>query len=162
MKEAIEHLSISLLFFALACVTEPIQVAVKQEEVVTEGFDADNDGYAGDEDCDETSPSIHVGAAEICDEVDNNCDGNIDEGVQSTFYLDVDEDGFGSSAVTEEAVGPLMDMFQRAPIVMMTMWRFFRSANEVCDELDNDCNGEVDDGAWRTVVSRFGRGWIRL
>ena len=46
-------------------------------------------------DCDDTNPDVNPGATEICDGVDNNCDGNTDEGVESTFYADTDGDGFG-------------------------------------------------------------------
>jgi hypothetical protein len=35
--------------------------------------------------------------AEICNEVDDNCDGEIDEFVQITFYADQDGDGFGDN-----------------------------------------------------------------
>jgi len=31
-------------------------------------------------DCDDANPSTHTGATEICDSIDNNCDGNVDEG----------------------------------------------------------------------------------
>ena len=36
--------------------------------------------------------------AEICDGVDNNCDGVVDEGVRLTFYADQDSDGFADPA----------------------------------------------------------------
>ena len=78
--------------------------------------------------------------------MDNNCDGNIDEGVQSTFYLDVDEDGFGSSAVTEEGCWPSDGYVSTGSDCDDDNVEVFPGANEVCDELDNDCNGEVDDG----------------
>ena len=41
----------------------------------------DNDGYTTDEgDCEDNDPDINPGATELCNEVDDNCDGTIDEG----------------------------------------------------------------------------------
>ena len=43
--------------------------------------DADTDGYSTcDGDCDDANPSIHPGATEICDGIDNNCSGTPDDG----------------------------------------------------------------------------------
>ncbi|MCB9765474.1 MAG: FG-GAP repeat protein [Alphaproteobacteria bacterium] len=59
--------------------------------------DEDGDGYGGDEDCDDLNPDVHVGADEVCDGVDNDCDGLTDndavDGV--TYYTDGDRDGWG-------------------------------------------------------------------
>jgi len=87
--------------------------------------DADGDGF-GDEatgvetcaqpantvniggDCDDLNDQIYPGAVEICDNEDNNCDGNTDEGLPSiTYYEDLDEDGFGSnvSSVSCDSLG---------------------------------------------------------
>ncbi|MFQ5964050.1 MAG: MopE-related protein [Candidatus Scalinduaceae bacterium] len=52
-------------------------------------------------DCDDTKANIHPGATEVCDGIDNNCNGQIDEGIQkTTYYVDADIDGFGNPAVS--------------------------------------------------------------
>jgi hypothetical protein len=53
-------------------------------------------GYAAQAgDCDDKRNAVHPGAKEICDGIDDNCDGQIDEGVKTTFYVDADGDGWG-------------------------------------------------------------------
>jgi hypothetical protein len=42
--------------------------------------DSDGDGYSITADCNDGDASVHPGAVEACDGVDNNCDGSIDEG----------------------------------------------------------------------------------
>lgn len=54
--------------------------------------------YTDGDDCDDTNREIHPGAAEICDNQDNNCDGVIDDGQQLAFFLDADGDTHGDPA----------------------------------------------------------------
>ena len=58
-------------------------------------------GYVLDNtDCDDTDGNVNPGATEVCDGVDNNCDGNTDEGVLNTYYRDFDNDTYGNPGVT--------------------------------------------------------------
>ncbi|MFK7984987.1 MAG: putative metal-binding motif-containing protein [Sandaracinaceae bacterium] len=58
-----------------------------------------NGAQCGD-DCDDTRIAVNPGAGEICNEVDDDCNGMIDEGVLLTFYRDVDGDNFGDDTMT--------------------------------------------------------------
>ncbi len=60
-------------------------------EVPTSGY-ADHPG-----DCHDNNASVYAGAVEICNDADDDCDGEIDEGVLLTFYADTDADGFGDN-----------------------------------------------------------------
>ncbi|NND77187.1 MAG: hypothetical protein HKN39_03315 [Flavobacteriales bacterium] len=87
------------------------------------GKDGDGDGLCAYEDCDDTDPTVG-NFPEVCDGLDNDCDGEIDED------FDIDNDGFTSCG------GDCNDL---NPVV-------YPGAPELCDEIDNNCNGVVDEG----------------
>ena len=61
-------------------------------------------GYVTDNtDCDDSNPSIHPGATEVCNSKDDDCDGSIDEEVQATYFRDADGDGYGDSNSSKQA-----------------------------------------------------------
>ncbi len=112
-----------------------------------DAVDADGDGYDSTVDCDDTDDSINPGATEICDGVDNDCDLMIDEeGAEGgqTWYADADGDGFG------DADSPIVACEQPADATDVTgdcddaHDTVYPGAEELCDELDNDCDDLVD------------------
>ena len=72
------------------------------------GPDSDLDGYGENEDCDDADPAVNPGASEVCDGVDNNCDGQVDgfDAVDAqTRYTDADGDGFGDDTTATPTCG---------------------------------------------------------
>ena len=61
--------------------------------------DADEDGFPESEDCDDSNPAVHPEATEFCDDIDNDCDDEVDESDAkdaTTWYIDSDGDGYGA------------------------------------------------------------------
>jgi len=86
--------------------------------------DGDRDGVPAEDDCDDADASAFPGATEICDDVDNDCDGAL-----PAEELDLDGDGFapcrGDCDDGDDTVYPI--------------------APELCDGIDNDCDGDLQE-----------------
>jgi hypothetical protein len=106
-------------------------------------LDVDGDGVTTDEgDCNDTDAAVHPFAPEVCDGVDQDCDGLVDNGVLETFFTDADHDGYGDpTTATAACSGDTKD----ATDCDDTERDVHPGATESCDQLDNDCDGSVDE-----------------
>ncbi len=108
--------------------------------------DADGDGFNTQDDCDDDNPQIFPGAAELCDEFDNNCNGLVDEGLGITLYRDYDGDGWGTTASAATVCPDSDGWVEQGDDCNDSHTEIYPGAAELCDALDNDCNGIADDG----------------
>ena len=111
--------------------------------------DADGDGFAEDVDCDDDSAAINPDAEEVCDDVDNNCDGDIDSDAvdAATFYKDADGDGYGVAGdVTTACAVPSGYSTDDTDCDDISA-SINPGADEVCDGVDNNCDGDADSDA---------------
>ena len=99
------------------------------------------------DDCDDANASISPIADEICDGIDNNCDGDTDEDLMQTFYRDQDEDGFGNPSDTiESCAQPSGYVPDNTDCDDLESYAH-PDMTEVCDGIDNDCDGDIDSGS---------------
>ncbi|MBI1227077.1 MAG: T9SS type A sorting domain-containing protein [Bacteroidetes bacterium] len=112
--------------------------------------DDDGDGFASDVDCDDTNASVNPGATEICNGIDDNCDGQVDEGLLTTYYLDSDGDGFGDLTMSQLACSPPADYVLIGGDCDDNNPDVNADATEVCNGIDDNCNTQIDEGLLST------------
>ena len=109
-------------------------------------IDNDGDGFYATDDCNDSDATINPSAEERCDGIDNNCNGDLDEGVQEGFYVDADGDGFGSADITIQACSPPSGFTDNDADCNDFDPNSYPGNTEVCDGNDNDCDGSIDSG----------------
>ena len=109
-------------------------------------FDQDGDGFdVGTLDCDDTESAVNVAAIEICDGLDNDCDGLTDD-ISATWYEDNDGDGYGNSAVSVvSCVAPSGFVADATDCDDAATTTNPGAAEIAYDAIDNDCDGMPDD-----------------
>lgn len=145
--------------------------------------DRDSDGYNENDDCDDANSTVHPYAQEICDGLDNNCDGTI-----PSEESDNDSDGYRTCS---DVYGDCNDndgdihpgAYERCNGLDDNCDGYINSserdidgdgyrgcrgdcndldasinvaADEVCDGVDNDCDGNIDDGLTRRCGTNIG------
>ncbi len=145
--------------------------------LIDQNLDSDGDGYSPCQgDCNDGNPNVHPGATETCNAIDDNCDGQIDEGLTvPTWYRDADGDGYGSSTdLVQQCVAPLPYYVCNVSFLVRCNddrdcptgeacnravgfipvdgdcndrdYFIHPGVTEVCNGIDDDCNDQIDEG----------------
>lgn len=131
--------------------------------VLTYYADADNDGFGdftndsldcsqpagyvlNSDDCDDSDENVNPAAIEVCNGIDDDCDGFIDEEGGNTYYADADLDGYGDPLVAMTSctipagyVDNNLDCDDSDANINPT-------AIELCNGIDDNCDGNIDEG----------------
>jgi hypothetical protein len=101
----------------------------------------------GGGDCDDNNALIHPGATEVGDGIDNNCNGFIDEGTTTNFYVDADGDGYGSSNAVVQSLSAPAGYVDNSTDCDDNNAAVNPGAAEICGNgIDDNCNGQIDEG----------------
>ena len=169
--------TLTMMFALAACGTanvdgDPIDVVGDSTVDPDDGMvdpsllDEDGDGVTAALDCDDGDASVFPGAIETCDGVDNDCDDVVDGPDAlgaSTWFADGDGDGFGQDANSITACEQPEGYVARADDCDDGDEGRFPGAVETCDGEDEDCDGDIDNGAsidWFADVDGDGYGNI--
>ena len=112
--------------------------------VATQCPDADGDGFTssacGGADCNDNNAQIKQGAAEICNNIDDNCNSQLDENLLQQKTCGI---GQCQNTITQLCIAGAYapECTAKPPI------------NEICGNyVDDDCNGRVDDNCDETNI----------
>jgi len=108
-------------------------------------------GYVSDStDCNDGAPGVHPGATETCNEVDDDCDSQTDEGVTTTFYQDSDSDTYGNASNTTHACSAPSGYASNSTDCNDSASGVYPGATETCNAVDDDCDSQTDEGVTTT------------
>jgi hypothetical protein len=101
-------------------------------------------------DCDDTSAAANPGAPETCNEIDDDCDGDIDEDLARSYFRDLDGDHYGDAGDSTSACAAPAGYVEDATDCDDARSQTHPAALEICNELDDDCDGAIDEAVTRT------------
>lgn len=104
--------------------------------------DRDRDGYLEEIDCNDNNPAVFPGASETCNNVDDNCNGQIDENLRRQCGSDIGDCTSGTQTCNAGVWGRCVG--EIGPVT------------EQCDGRDNDCDGSVDESLTRQCGTNEG------
>ncbi|MCB9743326.1 MAG: hypothetical protein H6741_32460 [Alphaproteobacteria bacterium] len=146
---------------------------VDQDCAEDDDFDADGDGWDaeawGGQDCLDLDPTVNPDGVEVCDGLDNDCDGEVDDAAQDApvWYADLDGDGYGDPetglVACEAPTGMVADGTDCAPDDPL-LYPLAEGYDEACEpvyiKLCACASGPAEAGAWWWLLGAL-VGWRR-
>ncbi|MEK6901056.1 MAG: putative metal-binding motif-containing protein, partial [Nanoarchaeota archaeon] len=97
-------------------------------------------------DCDDRNRQINPQQQELCNEINDDCDGEIDEGVLLTFYRDADQDGFGDPLVSRLSCRQPIGYVANNTDCSDGDRQINPGQQELCNQVNDNCNDQTDEG----------------
>ncbi|MBA3647523.1 MAG: hypothetical protein H0W62_03065 [Chitinophagales bacterium] len=114
-------------------------------------------GYVSNStDCNDENASVNPGAIETCNNIDDNCNGSVDEGVKTNFYADADNDGYGNLNVVSQACSPPAGYTSNSTDCNDGNAAINPGAIDICNSIDDNCNQVVDENAIQASINPGG------
>lgn len=164
-RDASDQTSLSRIWGGIHPPIDDIPGRIIGEKIGKESFeflkeyfydDSDEDGFFSYEECDDRNPTVFPGATEVCNGIDDDCDGLIDEDLEiRRYYLDADNDGFGNEMMTLDTCLAL------APAGWVSddtdcndaVSSIYPGASDIVDNfIDEDCSGR-DASAFSFILT---------
>lgn len=114
-------------------------------------------GYvSNNSDCNDANASVHPNATEVCNSIDDDCDVLIDEGVQVTFYLDADADGYGNVSTSLLSCTTPSGYVINSTDCNDANSAIHPGASDVCNNIDDNCDNAIDENAISATITPSG------
>ncbi|MED5371986.1 MAG: putative metal-binding motif-containing protein [Myxococcota bacterium] len=149
-----------MLLLILACMPQ-LHSTDSGEPSCSAYLDQDGDGYGAGEcvppntagsvqvggDCDDDNAEVNPGATEICDGLDNDCSGSVDDDATDAIqmYSDRDGDGYGKPTSPATACPGAEGYVANDQDCDDERSDVSPDALEYCDGIDNDCDDQTDE-----------------
>ena len=123
-------------------------------EITSVGCVAPTGYVESDGDCNDMSSNISPVGIEYCNDVDDDCNGVIDDNAFGTipFYADLDEDGYGDPEVLIYACKESDNISANSSDCDDSNSDINPQSTEYCNNLDDNCDGNIDEYAFDATI----------